>query len=117
MGMANCPNVQYNGVMKILLTTLHSKFIHSSLALRSIQAYAEKTYPGIQIVEFAINEPLERILGELALQTPDLLGFSCYLWNIEETLRIAGALKTILPAAGILLGGPEVSYDGAEVLR
>lgn len=117
MGMANCPNVHYNGVMKILLTTLHSKFIHSSLALRSIQAYAEKTYPGIQIVEFAVNEPMERILGELALQAPDLLGFSCYLWNIEETLRIAGSIKKILPAAGILLGGPEVSYDGTEVLK
>ena len=115
--MAVCPNVHYNGVMKILLTTLHSKFIHSSLALRSIKAYADLSYSDIQIAEFAVNEPMDRILGELALHTPDLLGFSCYLWNIEETLRIAGSLKKILPNTRILLGGPEVSYDGAEVLK
>ncbi|MGI6141724.1 MAG: B12-binding domain-containing radical SAM protein, partial [Caldicoprobacterales bacterium] len=66
--------------MKILLTTLNAKYIHSSLALRCLQAYCREDYPDIIIQEYTINDPLDQIVTGLVEQQPDLLCFSCYIW-------------------------------------
>ena len=100
--------------MKIVLTTLNSKYIHSNLALRYLKAYCCMDYPDIPILEFTINDRYERIIADLVTQNPDLLCFSCYIWNIRQTLDIIGSIKKILPDCRILLGGPEVSYDGEK---
>ncbi|MGD8188679.1 B12-binding domain-containing radical SAM protein [Brevibacillus ginsengisoli] len=97
--------------MKIVLSTLNAKFIHSSLALRYLRSYAEPTFPDIELVEYTINDVLLNIVGDLHKRKPDLIAFSCYIWNITETLAVVRNLKKVLPNVPIILGGPEVSYD------
>lgn len=107
--------------MKILLTTLNAKYIHSSLSLRYLKAYLRalnNTCPDnskieVQLKEYSINNKLSDILSDIYPYRPDLIAMACYIWNIEETLKLAGLLKKTLPAAKIALGGPEVSYDFA----
>ena len=103
--------------MKIILSTLNAKFIHSSLALHSLAAYASKEYKSIVIKEYSINNELLNILSDIYREQPNVIGLACYIWNIEMTLKLAAALKEVLPLAVIILGGPEVSYDPAKVLE
>lgn len=103
--------------MKILLTALNAKFIHSSLALHSIKAFCNKYKSNIEIVEFTINNDENYILSEIFKKNVDIICFSCYIWNIEFILNLTKILKKILPNSIIVLGGPEVSYNSAEVLQ
>lgn len=102
--------------MKIVLTTLNAKYIHSSLALRSIKAYCTDYAEYMDIVEFTINNEENYILSELYKKKPDILCFSCYIWNMEQMLSIIKTIKKVLPNVIIIAGGPEVSYDKTEVM-
>ncbi len=97
--------------MKILLTTLNSKYVHSNLALKYLYASAEKSRNAIDIQEFTINNEEDYILTELLRKSYDVICFSCYIWNVDRTLCLAETLKKARPEIKILLGGPEVSYD------
>lgn len=97
--------------MKILLTTLNSKYVHSNLALKYLYASAEKSRNSIDILEFTINNEEDYIYTELLRKSYDVICFSCYIWNVEKTLNLAENLKKAKPELKILLGGPEVSYD------
>ncbi len=103
--------------MKILLTGISAKFIHSCLAVHLLSNYAKEQY-GItsQTAEFTINQPEDLILSELYRAAPDLLGFSCYIWNYERIHRLIRSIKKVLPKTLIFLGGPEVSFDTPKVL-
>ncbi len=96
--------------MKTIVTTLNAKYIHTCLALRYLKAYAEPEFP-VEIVEFTIKDPAMNIVTELFSKQPDVIGFSCYIWNIEETIPVINMLKKIAPEVTIGLGGPEVSYE------
>lgn len=96
--------------MKILLTTLNAKYIHSSLALAYLQAYCQD-YHDIHIREYTINEPADKIRADIYSGQPDIVCFSCYIWNIELIKIICADLKQVLPGIKIIVGGPEVSYD------
>lgn len=97
--------------MKIILSTLNAKYIHSSLALRYLKAYSQVDFPEIEIVEYSIKEPLMSMLSDLYKRQPDVIGFSCYIWNIEETIELIKLIKKVMPDVKIIVGGPEVSYD------
>ncbi|QOX63539.1 DUF4080 domain-containing protein [Anoxybacterium hadale] len=97
--------------MKLLLTTLNSKYVHSNLALKYLYASAESSRRNIDIQEFTINNDDDYILTELLRKDYDLICFSCYIWNVEKTLYLAETLKKAKPDQKILFGGPEVSYD------
>ncbi len=97
--------------IKTVFVALNAKFIHSSLALRSIRKYCGKLGINIDIVEFTINNSKEFIVSEIYKMKPDVIGFSCYIWNIEMILDIISVVKKILPKVKIVLGGPEVSYE------
>lgn len=97
--------------MKIVLSTLNAKYIHSSLALRYLKAYSQNEFPDIEIIEYSIKEPILNLLSDLYKKNPDIVGFSCYIWNIEETLELVKLIKKVMPNVSIVLGGPEVSYD------
>ncbi|HVI40268.1 MAG TPA: radical SAM protein [Anaerovoracaceae bacterium] len=97
--------------MKILLTTLNSKYVHSNLALKYLYASAEKSRNYIDIQEFTINNEEDYIFTELLRKSYDVICFSCYIWNVDKTLYLAENLKKARPEIRILLGGPEVSYD------
>ena len=71
----------------------------------------------IEIVEFTINNHLLDIVGQIYEKRPNVIGFACYIWNIEMTIKIIGLLRKVLPETKIICGGPEVSYDGIEFLK
>src|SRR6516162_8859893 len=56
------------------------------------------------------------LVATLAQRDPWLVGFTCYVWNIERTLWIARELKRLRPRVRIVLGGPEITPDNAWVL-
>jgi anaerobic magnesium-protoporphyrin IX monomethyl ester cyclase len=101
--------------MRTILTTLHSKFIHPSLALPSLAAYCGKECGELRLREFTVHEPKENVLAALIAEEPDVVAFSVYLWNRRETLELADALATVRPGIRIVLGGPEVSFDGPDL--
>lgn len=104
--------------MKILLTTLHAKYSHSSLALPCLAAFC-RDIPGadITIREWTVNEPREHTLRLIMAEDADLIAFSCYIWNIEHTLKIASDIKKISPETIIVLGGPEVSFGIFDLMH
>lgn len=106
--------------MKILLTAVNSKYIHSNLAVYSLKAYHDAhsdRKDTVELAEYTINQLQEEIIKDIYKKQPDVLAFSCYIWNIELIHRMICELKKILPDTDIWLGGPEVSYDAKEVLK
>ncbi|WP_432821628.1 DUF4080 domain-containing protein [Trichloromonas sp.] len=101
--------------MRTLLTTLHSKFIHPSLALPCLAAYCGAECGDLEIREFTIHEPKESVLAALLAEQPDVIAFSVYLWNRRETLELVDALSVARPQLRLVLGGPEVSFAGPEL--
>lgn len=99
--------------MNVTCTTLNAKYIHTNLAIRYLKAYASPEFT-IQIKEYTIKDPIMNIVTDLHQQKPTVIGFSCYIWNIEETIKAIKMLKKINPSIHIVLGGPEVSYDTLE---
>ncbi|MFC3748416.1 B12-binding domain-containing radical SAM protein [Paenibacillus sp. GCM10012306] len=97
--------------MKIILATLNAKYIHTSLAIRLLKAYSEHEFSDIHLAEYTIKDPVMNIVSDLFQRRPDVIGFSCYIWNIEETIKVIGILKKVMPEVTIVLGGPEVSYE------
>ena len=103
--------------MNVVLSTLNSKFIHSSLALRYLKAYGEAYGQAYDIVEYTINMPVLHILSDITEHDIDVLGFACYIWNIEMTLHVVDMVKAVRPDIKIVLGGPEVSFTADELLE
>lgn len=95
---------------RVFLTTLNAKFVHSSLALRYLRAYVADAHEVI-MEEFTIHDPMLHILGQIFKSKPDVVGLSCYIWNIEEIRQLVPLIKKVLPGTIIVLGGPEVSYE------
>ena len=103
--------------MKFLLTAINAKFIHSNPAIYSLRAcVGEKLQPYVELAEFTINESLESILEGIWKRQPEVIGFSCYIWNWKLIREILTELPKILPDTEIWLGGPEVTYDGPGLL-
>ncbi|WLD94844.1 B12-binding domain-containing radical SAM protein [Alkalihalobacillus sp. AL-G] len=96
--------------MNIIVSTLNAKYIHTSLALRYLKAFCKPDFK-IEMAEYTIKDPVMNIVSDLYSKDPDVIGFSCYIWNIEETIPLIEMLKKIRPEIKIVLGGPEVSYD------
>ena len=103
--------------MNVVLSTLNSKFIHSSLALRYLKAYGEAHGQAYDIVEYTINMPVLHILSDITEHDIDILGFAYYIWNIEMTLHVVDMVKAVRPDIKIVLGGPEVSFTADELLE
>lgn len=102
--------------MKVILSTLNSKFIHSCLAIRYLQGYVEDLIH-IDIKEYTINQNIDFIASDLYKLEPEIIGFSTYIWNLTETLKICKIMKIVNPKIKIILGGPEVSFDGEKILE
>lgn len=101
--------------MRTILATLHSKFIHPSLALPYLAAFCGEGCGELRIREFTVHEPKENVLAALLAEEPDVVAFSVYLWNRRETLELADALAVARPELRVVLGGPEVSFDGPQL--
>lgn len=103
--------------MKILLTAINSKFIHSNLAVRYLKAFTKDLPYESKIREFSINDREERILKEIIEEKADVVAFSTYIWNVEIVSRVANLIKLVSPQTEILYGGPEVSYDSKAFME
>lgn len=121
--------------MKFLLVAVNAKYIHSNLGVYSLKAYADQwlgcvegrgkagflpsavAEAEIEIGEYTINHQMEQVFGDIYKRKPDVVGFSCYIWNIEYVMELARDLHKLRPEMDIWLGGPEVSYDAAARLR
>lgn len=101
--------------MRVILTTLHSKFIHASLALPLLKAYCRQPDRTLLIREFTVHEPKDTVLAALLAEQPDVVAFSVYIWNRTATLELADALTVARPGLRVVVGGPEVSFDGPEL--
>ena len=103
--------------MKIVLTAINAKYIHSNLAVYSLRAYAKPYKEEIEIAEYTINQQIDDILRDLYKKKPDVLCFSCYIWNLNYVEELIREVKKIFPELPIWVGGPEVSYDVKDVLE
>ena len=107
--------------MKFLLAALNAKYIHSNPAIYSLRAYAAAKSPEaereVELAEYTINQKPEDILADLYGRKPDVVGFSCYIWNWRMVRKLVRELHKILPDLPIWLGGPEVSFRAEEIAR
>lgn len=110
--------ISYNPSMKILLTTLHAKYAHASLALPYLAA-ACRGIEGAETVirEFTVNEPPDQVLRAIVSEGADAVAFSCYIWNLRETLELVSDLKKVSPRTFVILGGPEASYGAFKTME
>ena len=102
--------------MKVLFTTLNSKYIHTNIALYYLRNRV-KNIVDVSTLNLNINDTLSSNLNKILSYTPDVVCFGVYIWNIEETLKIACDIKRVNPKAIIAFGGPEVSYNPDELLN
>ncbi|MGN1170462.1 MAG: B12-binding domain-containing radical SAM protein [Lachnospiraceae bacterium] len=102
--------------MKMLLTAVNAKYIHSNPAVYSLKAYASQYGDQIGIAEYTINNRTEAILADLYRQAPQAIAFSCYIWNFRQIRELLTELPKILPGTELWLGGPEVSYDAEQLM-
>ena len=101
--------------MKILLTTLNTKYVHTNIALRYL--YETVKTKDVCMKEYTINEPIGKILRDINSFEAGVIAFSVYIWNVEETIKICENIKKINPIVKIILGGPEVTYRSEEILK
>ena len=102
--------------MKVLLVAVNAKYIHSNLAIYCLKSYAMSKGYEVELAEYTINQPIGDILRDLYKKNADVVGFSCYIWNIEYIKVLLKDYKKICPETELWLGGPEVSYRAKEFL-
>lgn len=111
--------------MKVLLAAINAKYIHSNLGIYSLKTYGEKMLKEwglaeeakVSLSEYTINHQMEQILQDIYKRKPDVIGFSCYIWNISYVKMILADIKKVLPDVKIWAGGPEVSYHAEAFLK
>ena len=101
--------------MKALLVAVNAKYIHTSLSVRTLKAYANSD--NVEMAEYTINERVRGHTALIFLKKADVVLFSCYIWNIEVCLDVADMLKKVSPETKIIFGGPEVSFDDTEYMQ
>lgn len=100
-----------------MLIAFNSQYIHTNLAVRSIQAYCAQNGVDVEYREYTINQRFEYLLEKIYSEKADVLLFSCYIWNVEEICMLAKELRKVLPNVVMAIGGPQVSYNSVEFLQ
>lgn len=103
---------------RFLLAAVNAKYIHSNPAIYSLKVYAgQELQEYVELAEYTINQPMQDILTDIYMRKPDVVGFSCYIWNRRLIGELAAELPKLLPETDIWLGGPEASCNGKELLE
>ena len=102
-------------MQKIILTTLNSRFTHTSIALRYLYANLKELQNTAQILEFSINDAIQTIAEKLLIDSPSIIGIGVYIWNVSQVSELIHVIKKISPDTKIILGGPEVSHEPFRV--
>ena len=105
--------------MKIIISCLNSKFVHASLSpwclAAGVREFCRETHD-VSVLESTINGDTESFARKIIDEKPDVVAFSCYIWNITKTLEICRLIKENHNCK-IILGGPEVAYRPKDVLE
>jgi len=99
----------------IILTTLNSRYTHSSIGLRYLYANMQELQEQTQILEFSINDAIQTVAENILLHSPSIIGIGVYIWNALEVQELIHIIKKVSPKTTIILGGPEVSYTPYRV--
>lgn len=102
--------------MKVLLVAINAKYIHSNLAVFTLRDYVKAAGEEVEVAEYTINQLPFEILRDIYEKKPDVVAFSCYIWNISTVLWLTKHLKKVAKDITIWLGGPEASYDAKRLL-
>ena len=94
---------------------IRSEYVHTNLAMRYLKK-CTASICDVSLLEFSINDQVLAVEREIILSSPDVVAFSCYIWNIDYILELCSDLKKAIPDVKIILGGPEVSFDSADIL-
>ena len=105
----------YTSLMKIILSTLNSRYTHSAIGLRYIYANLQEFQKETEIMEFSINDALQSVAEKLLDTDPDIIGLGVYIWNATQIHELVHILKKVSPSTLIVLGGPEVTYQPFRV--
>ncbi|MDT8337230.1 MAG: DUF4080 domain-containing protein [Candidatus Izemoplasmatales bacterium] len=100
--------------MKILLVGINSKFIHPNMAIRYLKSNCDFD---VEIKEYTIKDDLPAIIDAILTYEVDIIGFSCYIWNIQIIIEITKFLRENNFNQKIVFGGPETSYEYDEYLN
>ncbi len=103
--------------MKTLLVAINSQYFHSNLAVRYLKAACDASCGEVSIQEYTINEALMNIYAAIVREAPDIVAFSCYIWNTELVVKLSDDLKKALPGVILIAGGPEVSFDQGGLVK
>ena len=105
--------------MKVIIACLNSKFVHASLSpwclLAGVRAFGARHYD-ITVAESTINSDTSEFAQKIISEKPDVVAFSCYIWNITKTLEACRIIRQN-HSCTIVLGGPEVAYRPKDVLE
>jgi len=99
----------------IILTTLNSRYTHSSIGLRYLYANLKELQQNSRILEFSINDALQTIAEKLLIDSPKIIGIGVYIWNAKEVSELLHLIKKISPQTKVILGGPEVTHEPFRV--
>jgi len=100
--------------MKTILIAINAKYEHENLAVWYLNAACLKHNIPTTVKQYSINDSMQRIWASILEESPDVAAFSCYIWNRELVVKLIGDLKKAKPGCTIIVGGPEVSYEGSE---
>lgn len=105
--------------MKVVISCLNSKYVHASLSpwclLAGVHQFAKRDYD-VSVQESTINGDIQAFADNITNENPDVIAFSCYIWNITKTLEICRIIKE-KSNCRIVLGGPEVAYRPEDILE
>lgn len=105
--------------MKVIISCLNSKYIHASLSpwclFAGVRKFAKNKYD-VLVMESTINSDTEAFANDIINEKPDVVAFSCYIWNIAKTLEICRTVKSKY-SCRVVLGGPEVAYRPEDILE
>ena len=105
--------------MKVIISCLNSKFVHASLApwclAAGVREFSKERHQ-VTVLESTINGDAKAFAYEIINESPQIVAFSCYIWNVTKTLEIARLIKQNCNCK-IVLGGPEVAYRSKDVLK
>lgn len=101
--------------MRVLLTAINSKYIHTGLGLRYVGEYARAEGHEVHLLEETINSQILDVLEKIMSVPAEVYGFSVHIWNKPFVMRIIAMLRKLRPEAIIVVGGPEVAFDAERI--
>ena len=101
--------------MRVLLTAINSKYIHTGLGLRYVGEYAKLQGHQVQLLEETINSNILDVLEKIMYVDAQVYGFSVHIWNKPFVMRVIAMLRKLRPEVVIVVGGPEVAFAAERI--